>query len=152
MTKSLTDFFREKLQRSVEESRGVDWNARKREWLDNIAGLYASIEAALAEPLRQGTALVSRQARQITEDHLGTYDVEDLILTVGDERVIFAPRARNVIGAGGRLDVRGERGEAMLVVQPGPRWSIVESKYPQLRTVALDDAALTELLQSVMRT
>lgn len=151
MTQSLTDFFRDKQQRSVEETRGIDWEGRRREWLDNLGHLYALVETVLAEPIVQGTAQISRRPRQITEDHLGTYDVEELILTVGDERVTFAPAARNVIGAAGRVDVRGERGEAMLVVQPGPRWSIVESKYPQLRTIPLDEATLADLLQGVMR-
>ena len=151
MTQTLTDFFTEKKQRSDSENVGIDWPARKREWLHAIDALYVTLERLMADPIRKGVVTLAREPREITEDHLGTYAVEDLIATVGDERVTFAPRARNVVGASGRVDVRGERGEAMLVVQPGPRWMVVESKYPTLLTVALDADSLADLLAGVMR-
>lgn len=151
MTQTLTDLFRDKKRRSDAETTDINWEQRKRDWIAAIDLLYADVARLLKEPVQQGAATLVRRTREITEDHLGTYPVEDLVVGVGDERVTFAPRARNVIGAAGRVDVRGERAEGMLIVQPGPRWMVVASPYPSLNTVNLDAESLAELLASVMR-
>jgi hypothetical protein len=74
-----------------------------------------------------------------------------LVLVVGDEQVRFSPRGRNIVGANGRVDVVGERGEAMLVLQPDARWVFVESRQPELRVAPFDEATFTEVLRLVMR-
>jgi hypothetical protein len=150
MSTSLTEFFREKKQRAEVETAGVDWSNRLSEWLAAVNALYQQIDNWLAEPLSQGSVQRARQRKQLTEDHFGTYEIDDLVLKVGDESVVFSPRGRNVAGAIGRIDVRGESGESMLVLQPG-RWSVVKSKYPTLKLVTLDEAALGEVLRGVMR-
>ncbi len=58
----------------------------------------------LAEPIAKGTVVLQRSPKQLTENFIGTYSVDDLILTTGDERVRFSPRGRNVAGATGRVD------------------------------------------------
>jgi hypothetical protein len=94
---------------------------------------------------------VETKPRAITEAHLGTYEVEDLILTVGDEHVTFSPKGAVVAGVAGRVDVVGEAAEGTLVVQPNGHWELVRSKYPELRVVPFTAETLNELLQSVMR-
>jgi len=151
MPETLTQFFREKKQRADAESASIDWEARKREWLEAIEGLYGEVRELLRDPLEQETARLARRPKEIFEDHLGRYQVEELVLTVGDEEVVFSPRGRNVVGAIGRVDVEGESGEAMLVLQPGPRWAVVRSKYPALKLVPLNEVSLGETLRGVMR-
>jgi len=151
MTQNLTEFFREKKQRSDAENAGIDWSKRKSEWLHAVDSLYALIELILKEPLSQGNAKSCRRKKEITEEHLGRYEADELVLTVGDENVLFSPKGRNVIGAIGRVDVQGEAGEATLVLQSGPRWSLVQSKYPQLKLVELNEVSLGETLRGVMR-
>jgi hypothetical protein len=151
MTQNLTDFFREKKVRADNEARGIDWAQRRSDWLAAIKSLYSQIEQFLAEPIQQGSISIGRLPRLIDESHLGKYPVEDLVVTVGDEKVVFAPKARNVVGAQGRVDVRGEAGEASLVLQPGPRWAVVASRQPQLRLVEFNSENLAELFQAVMR-
>lgn len=101
--------------------------------------------------MRQGSVVINRDPRQVTEPHLGTYATADLVLTVVDERVRFTPVGRRVIGGEGRVDVRGEIGESMFVVQPGPEWVIVTSGYPNLRSEPLDEFTFGELLEAIMR-
>src|SRR5437773_2316049 len=103
MTQSINDFFRAKKERSDKESAGIDWNRRKAEWLAAIDLLYQRIEEYVAEPKKQGAVTLVRRPKEITENHLGTYDVHELILTVGDEEVVFSPKGRTVIGAQGRV-------------------------------------------------
>lgn len=147
----LNDFFRQKKARAESESAGIDWEQRKTEWLSAIQRLYEQIRAFLDQPIRQGAVRLDTRKKTITEPHLGQYEADELVLTVGDERVLFSPKGRNVVGATGRVDVLGEAGEATLVLQPGPRWCVVASKYPQLRIVGLDEENFLKSLSAVMR-
>jgi len=57
----------------------------------------------------------------------------------------------NLAGAASRVDVRGDRGEAMIVRQPEDGWALVVSRTPTLRLAPLTDEMFLELLRSVMR-
>ncbi len=149
MTQALTEFFKEKRDRSSEFT--IDWDRRREQWIAAINSLYLRVAEFLVEPLRQKTVSLAQRPREITEDHLGTYEASDLILTVGDERVRFVPRARNVYGASGRVDVLGERGEATLVADDAGRWAVVPPGRPRPKSVPLNAETFAEVLRSVMR-
>jgi hypothetical protein len=152
MTQSLTEFFQAKKQKSDAETAAIDWNRRRNDWIAAINMLYADISNWLAAPIRLGSVhLDYAPARSITEEHLGTYEVQDLVLTSGDERVVFSPKARNVAGVEGRVDVIGESGHAMLVVGPGQQWSIVTTRSPRLVFEPLDEDSFAEMIEAVMR-
>jgi hypothetical protein len=151
MSVDLDQFFSAKKQQSDTAAASVDWNGRKQEWLGAIDQLYQTVGELLSEPLHKGLVRLSKRKKAITESYLGQYEADELLLNVGDEEVVFSPKGRNVVGASGRVDVRGETGEAMLVLQTGPRWALVSSKYPQLKTVPLDAASFGEALRAVMR-
>ncbi len=151
MTQTVTEFFRAKKERSDAEVKAANWSARKVGWLNAISALYADIQNWLNGPIRLGYLRVHAEPRTITEVHLGKYEVEDLILTVGDEHVTFSPKGAVVAGVAGRVDVIGEAGEGTLVVQPDGQWDLVRSKYPELRVVPLTAETLNDLIQSIMR-
>jgi hypothetical protein len=150
MSQSVSEFFKEKKERLDAEAGAIDWDARKREWVAAVDQLVEKIREFLADPVKEGLLKVDTRPKSISESHLGEYTVPELVLTVGDEEVIFSPKARNVAGAQGRVDVRGEAGEATLVRQPG-RWSVVTSRHPQLKTVDLDSDSFVDLLRAVSR-
>ena len=68
-----------------------------------------------------------------------------------DEQVRFSPRGRSIVGAAGRVDVIGERGEAMLIVQSDSKWGFVQTRQPALHVVPFDESTFAEVLQLVMR-
>lgn len=139
--------------RAVSGKGGVDWDARRKTYVDALNALYAQIQEFLAEPLAHGQAKLRREEREITENYLGTYVVDDLVLEVGAEHVRFVPRGRNIVGASGRVDVLGDGGDGTLVVLPdekGGRWSVVASRQPTLKMVPFDDASFAGLLKTVM--
>jgi hypothetical protein len=105
----------------------------------------------LVEPISQKSLTLHRRPKQLTENYIGTYSADDLILVIGEEQVRFSPRGRNIVGAAGRVDVIGERGEATLIVQPDSQWGFVQTRQPTLRVVPLDESTLAEVLQLVMR-
>jgi hypothetical protein len=150
MNQNLTDFFLKK-QKQSEATAGIDWDERRDKYLADVKNLYDQIETMLAEPTRQKTVTLQRRPKQLTENYIGTYSVDDLILVIGEEQVRFSPRGRNVVGAAGRVDVVGERGEVALIVQSGSGWGFVQTREPKLCIVAFDESTLTEILQLVMR-
>ena len=150
MNQSLADIFKNK-QPSVASGTPIDWDERREQYLRAVKNLYEQIERLLVEPIEQKTATLSRRPKELSENYIGTYKADDLILLAGDEQVRFSPRGRNIVGASGRVDVLGERGEEILVVQPDGVWRFVESRQPTLKTVGLDEMSLAEALARVMR-
>jgi len=147
----LAEFFREKKTKAERESAGVDWDQQRQEWLAALQDLYQQVQQFLEQPIREGSARVENRQINITEAHLGEYATTELLLVVGDERVRFVPKGRNVLGAAGRVDVLGEAGEAMFVLEPGRQWLVVRSKYPHLQLVPLTPESFEEALRAVMR-
>jgi len=87
----------------------------------------------------------------VRESNVGEYPAREMVVLVGDERVVFTPKGFNIFGSSGRVDVRGERGDGMLVLQPDLRWGVVQGTRPTLRVVPLADGTLLALLREVMR-
>ncbi len=151
MIQSLTEIFQRKHQQSA-SGAGIDWDDRRNKYLAAVGDLYHQVEALLAEAVAQQTVAIQQRAKELSENHIGTYKVDDLILLVGDEQVRFSPVGRNIAGASGRVDVLGERGvPEVLIVQPDGRWSFVRSRQPTLVVVPFDESSLAEVLKRVMR-
>ena len=129
----------------------VDWDDRRKMYTAAVEDLYGQIEAMLADPIGNKAVALQRRPKQLTENFIGTYAVNDLVLVIGDEQVRFSPRGRNIVGAAGRVDVLGERGEAYLILNSDSKWAIVQTRHPKVRTVPLDDSTFAEILQLVMR-
>jgi len=150
MDQRLTDLLQKK-QREAGVGDRVDWDIRRKEYLDAVQKLYEQVETILAEPIRQKVVVLQRRPKQLTENYIGTYSADDLILVVGKEQVRFSPRGRNIAGAAGRVDVVGERSEAMLILQPDSKWGLVQTRQPTLCVVPLSESTLADALQLVMR-
>lgn len=150
MNKNLTDLL-EKKKAQAAAGAAIDWDARRDTYLAGVDRLYQQIESAFSEAVRDKTIVVERRPKQLSENFIGTYAVNDLLLLIGDEQVRFSPRGRNIVGAEGRVDVVGERGEAILILQSDSNWAVVQSRQPKLRTAAFDESSLAEVLQQVMR-
>jgi hypothetical protein len=150
MDQKLSELIENKRKQTAATSP-INWDDRRDRYIAAVNDLYAQIEAILADPIAKQTVRPHRRAKDITENYLGTYAVDDLILLIGNEQVRFSPRGRNVVGATGRVDVIGERNEATLILQPPARWGFVQSRQPTLTVVPFDEAALADVLQLVMR-
>jgi hypothetical protein len=150
MNQNLTDLFQKK-QNQATSAGGIDWDERRRKYVTAVEDLYQQIEKILSEPIANQTVKLARRKKDLTENYLGTYAVDDLLLVIGDEQVRFSPRGRNIVGSSGRVDVLGERGEEILIVQADARWRFVQSRQPTLKVVDFNDTSLAEVLQLVMR-
>jgi len=128
----------------------IDWSARLVKYLDAVDDLYRQIETAFQEAIAAGSVRIHKRPRAITERYIGAYTTTDLILIIGHEQVQFVPRGRMFAGTEGRVDVIGERAEAMIVFRPGSGWEIVEARQPTLRTAPFNESTFAELLRETM--
>jgi len=145
----LQEFFREK--KSKADPGDVDWEAKRDQWIRAVEKLYQQIEKFLAKSIKEKTVAVSRRPKQFAEDFIGGYTIDDLVLQVGDESVVFSPKGTLIVGASGRVDVRGDMGDVTLVRQPGDRWSVVAARTPALKLIPLNEDSLLTALEKVMR-
>jgi hypothetical protein len=144
------EFFREK--KANARLGKVDWKAKKSRWVKAVGDLFRKIiDEYLAGPIREKTIAVSFRQKRVVEDRIGQYTIRELILCAGEEVVILSPKAANVVGASGRIDLRGDLGEVNIVLQTGGRWSIIESRTPTLKLVPLTQESLLAALRRVMR-
>jgi hypothetical protein len=150
MTTELAKFLKKKHDHSGAASP-IDWDDRRDKYIKAVELLYDEIRALLAEPIKQKIVSAQTRPKNLTENYIGTYMIDDLILTIGGEQVRFSPQGRNVVGASGRVDVVGERAEAMLVLQSDSSWKVVVARQPGPHMASLNQASLAEVLKLVMQ-
>ncbi len=148
MNPTLADLVKQKQSQSTADP--IDWSARLLKYLDAVDDLYRQLETAFQEAIAAGSVRIHKRPRAITERYIGAYSTTDLILIIGHEQVQFVPRGRMFAGTEGRVDVIGERAEAMLVFRPGVGWEIIEARQPTLRTTPFNESTLAELLREIM--
>ncbi len=148
-SEQIREFFREKSEKS--HPVNINWGAKRDEWISAVERLYARIQEYLQDA--GGNVQIARSAekKKMAEPNIGAYEIDELVLRVGDETVVFSPKGCVTVGSAGRVDVVGDRGQASLVLQSPDQWSLVVSRTPALRLIPLTSDSLLEVLKSVMR-
>lgn len=98
--------------------RGMEREERVKSWLEKIGQLYRQVEGYLAPFTAQGQIRFERRGRQLNEEFLGNYEAPALLIRIGAKEVALEPVGSVVIGAQGRVDLRGMRDERKLVLLP----------------------------------
>jgi len=145
----LNEFFREKKAKVAPAD--IDWAAKRDSWICAVEKLYDTIEKDYLALAKNNLKIDRSRQKTVTEQYIGDYSIGELAIAAGDEIVLFSPKGVNLAGAASRVDVRGDRGEAMIVRQPEDGWALVVSRTPTLRLAPLTDEMFLELLRSVMR-
>jgi hypothetical protein len=146
MANQLVDFVRAKKEKAT--SPELNWQAKKDSWVRSVEHLYDYVTVMLEDSL--STEEVTRTPMTVTEDFVGEYSIPMLELRIGNERVEFRPKGITVIGAEGRVDVRGEGGTVTLLKDQQEAWSVVVERVPHFRTILLDNEGLKYTLERVM--
>ena len=144
-----------KLAEAKKQREVVDWKAERDWWLSALGDLYDRIEAWLA-PLQQKDLVVcTRIPIQLSEEKIGGYTADELVLEFGPEGIILEPKGTLIVGARGRVDVfrRGFRREQIMLILGGPkeepRWEIWPSRDPRQRKV-LEQLSFEGMLETLL--
>lgn len=117
-----TTTFDKFVKRRIDEAKSgtapkdVDWNQRREDWISSLNDLYSKFERYLKKYTKADQIQILRESIQISENNLGSYDVDKLTFQIGNDEVIAEPIGTQVIGAAGRVDLIGAQGRLRLVL------------------------------------
>lgn len=111
--KDLENFLNDEQGKADKDAEIFD--KRKRTWLRALACLYEQIENWLRE-LPSGMIKVDYEPKRISEDRLGEYQVEKMILTVRTQKATLEPIGTLIFGSRGRVDLIGKNGTIKFVL------------------------------------
>ena len=115
-TDTFDDFVKQRAAQANQAAEDVDWEGTRDAWLRELRCLYDCMEAYLESYMDSGQIRIERHPVQLTEDYLGTYDAERLILFIGNDKVVAEPIGTLLIGSRGRVDLSGVRKTLRIVL------------------------------------
>ena len=151
MADQLVDFIRSRKEKV--SGPDLNWEAKRDAWVSSVENLYRQIQEMLRDSIASNDLTAHTHLIEVTEDFIGSYFIPALELKVGRERVEFRPKGVTIIGAEGRVDIRGERDSVTLlkdVVNADSGRSVITQRVPHLKTVQFDRDSLTYVLERVM--
>ena len=127
-TKTFDEFVQRRINeaQSNEPGKDVDWDRTREDWMQSLRNLYSTMEKYLKKYTDAGQIHVERNKINISEEYLGSYEVETLTFRIGKDKVVAKPIGALMIGAAGRVDLIGARGTLRLV--------LLAKRGPQIRT------------------
>lgn len=76
-----------------------------RGWQEDVRDVLRRIHDAIEPYEQRGMAIVERDAVEIFEEALGTYEAGRLVLIIAGRRIVVMPVARVTLGGTGRIDM-----------------------------------------------
>ncbi len=138
-----------KKQTEVEEKK-VDWDARREKWLESISNLYSSIGDFLKGPIENGFLKIDTSNKvQISEEHIGTYTAPMLKIYIGTDIISLEPKGTLIIGSYGRIDMKGPKGEIMIIEPEWNDWKFAQ-RTPKLETWKITKEIFEEVISKLV--
>jgi hypothetical protein len=88
------------------------------EWRRNVDDLYSQVQDFLEDFVKDGSIIMERQDRSMSEELLGNYKIDQLLIRIGATRVALEPVGAMIFGAFGRVDLIGPRDAKKFVLVP----------------------------------
>jgi len=108
----------ERLLDQQTKSTSINWEEIRSGWINQVERLYELVDGWLSEYKNRGSLEIQRKTVELTEESLGTYEIQSLELTVGNKKARLTPIGATIIGAYGRVDVAGPAGRSTLLLVP----------------------------------
>ncbi len=104
-------------KKRTEQSNAIDWTKKKDEWLVKLNELYLHIDSWLKE-FEEDAVSIQYLDKEMNEEHIGIYTTKKMILRIANEQVVLDPVGTRIIGAAGRVDMRGKNGKVKFILVP----------------------------------
>lgn len=105
-----------KKHESESEETEINWSDQKNEWLQFIKDFYNSVEQWMQPFKDEGKLKYSYKKVALTEDHIGTYDVDVMVVDFAGQKLTLEPIGTLLIGTKGRIDMEGARGRIQFIL------------------------------------
>lgn len=122
MSDKFEEFVRQLNESAGVGEDGIDLVAEKKLWFRKADEFYALVRDSLSEFTSTGMASLDFVDITLSEEMLGTYNMKEARISLGRQTVKLTPVGTFLVGARGRIDMKGPRGVArFVVVPPGTR-------------------------------
>lgn len=116
-TGSFDDFVQREIDAASKSGGSAfDWNREEAEWLRQLNALHERIAGFLKPYIDAGQISVSTRNVEINEEHLGTYGVPQMAISIGAKTVTLEPMGTIQVGNRGRVDVTCNLARAMMIL------------------------------------
>ncbi len=94
----------------------IDWGQQKEVWLTYLDQLYEHIEKMLSKYIEAGKVALEYKDKMLNEESVGEYPVKKMHIKIKRNEVVFDPIGTNIIGAYGRVDMKGSHGTVKILL------------------------------------
>ncbi|MFM5535471.1 hypothetical protein ACET64_17495 [Aeromonas veronii] len=82
--------------------------------------LYTKVEQSIQELVQSNLCSIKKENITLNEESLGAYNIDSLVISFSNEKVVLEPVGTMLIGSKGRVDMKGPRGiEKFLLIRKG---------------------------------
>ena len=129
VAETFDDFVKQRTARASQSADGSNNKETLANWLGELDALYGTMEGYLRSYTESGQIKIERRPVQLTEEYLGTYNAEALVMSIGNDEIIAQPVGTLLIGSSGRVDLTGPRKTLRIVLleKGGPAMKIAIS-------------------------
>ena len=111
--KEFDDFLKKEEEK---KKPSVDWDAKKKWWLEQLETLYTNIQDWLKEYIDEKKISIEFSEIDIYEEALGTYTARQMRIKVSDKIATLTPIGTILIGAKGRIDMKSNAGTIRFIL------------------------------------
>jgi hypothetical protein len=119
------DPFEEFLKNKNKVETKPNWEDRKKTWINSVNEFYTNIEDWLKPFVDKSLLKTEKKKIQISEEFLGYYDINQFNIYLGNDVISLVPRGTYILGSFGRIDMRSNKGERLIVEQDWNDWKFV---------------------------
>lgn len=124
--RSFDDFVNQ--QSKASDKNEIDWEAKLKDWKKYLSNFHEKVESFLKSYIKSGKLTLTKRRIRLSEEYIGSYEVDALDILLGDTKITLTPIGTNLIGAKGRVDMKGPRGIVKFILAPkdssGPKISV----------------------------
>lgn len=96
--------------------KAIDWEKRKKEWLKTLNYFYSQVDQWLSEYTKTGKIEIQDCNIRLHEENIGEYIAGMRTIKIGPEVAILRPIGTLIIGARGRVDLEGPKGNIKFIL------------------------------------
>jgi hypothetical protein len=116
MGKKDFDEFIKKQRAKASEEVDIDWDMKRNEWLSYLDQLYKKILTMMKKYTESGDVSVEYRQKTINEEWIGEYKAKTMTFKFKGSEITFDPIGTILIGAKGRVDLKGSAGTVKFVL------------------------------------
>jgi|SRR6185437_1742590 hypothetical protein len=120
-----TEAFEDFLKKKKEEDKKVDWEGRRNKWIKTVNDFYNNIHKWLYPFVSQSLLQIKIKEILVSEEYIGSYKLNRLDISIGNDVISLIPRGTLILGSYGRIDMKGPKGDKIIVEQKWNEWRFV---------------------------